>query len=137
LTRSPSNSPSVSSHSPHFYQNRFQYPGSSSGDSPYSPNNAGNNAGRNMNFRKSFNQTPNSAEPGNTSSSPRFNNPNYSNYKNTGGGGGQQNGVSLFIKANNVSEELLRSLFSANVSEAKILSIDVKTQFVDDLFFLK
>ena len=39
-----------------------------------------------------------------------------------------ESGISLFIKANNVSEDLLRSLFSANVSDAKILSIDVKTK---------
>ncbi|RNA13872.1 negative elongation factor E-like [Brachionus plicatilis] len=38
-------------------------------------------------------------------------------------------GVSLYIKANNVKEDLLRSLFNANVSQAKILSIDVKNNY--------
>ena len=37
-------------------------------------------------------------------------------------------GISLYIKANNVTEDLLRSLFNANVSQAKILSIDVKNK---------
>lgn len=37
-------------------------------------------------------------------------------------------GVSLYIKANSVTEDLLRSLFNANVSQAKILSIDVKNK---------
>jgi hypothetical protein len=41
----------------------------------------------------------------------------------------QQNGISLFIKANNVNEELLRSLFGANVANAKILSIEIKTNY--------
>lgn len=41
----------------------------------------------------------------------------------------QQQGVSLFVKANNVTEELLRSIFNANVPNAKVLSIDIKTNF--------
>ena len=43
-------------------------------------------------------------------------------------GNTQQTGISLFIKANNVNEELLRSIFEANVSQVKVLSIDVKTK---------
>jgi hypothetical protein len=103
---------------------------------PTHPNNMMSGKG---NFRRSFSTTPN------TSSSPYNNN----NYNQMGGAGGQQNrifnnnsrsfqqlqqqqqqnqnGISLFIKANNVNEELLRSLFSANVSQAKVISIDVKT----------
>ena len=38
----------------------------------------------------------------------------------------QQNGVSLYIKANNVTEDILKSIFNANVSQAKIISIEVK-----------
>lgn len=37
--------------------------------------------------------------------------------------------MSLFVKANNVTEELLRSIFNANVANAKVLSIDIKTNF--------
>jgi hypothetical protein len=59
---------------------------------------------------------------------PRYQNPNYGNNNYNTNNNQQQNGVSLFIKANNVNEELLRSLFSANVSGAKILSIDVKAK---------
>ncbi len=116
----------MSSNSPHnFYQNRFQYPASSSGGeaSQYSPNNQRGGG----NFRKSFNQTPNSANS--PSGPPRFHSPNFGNNGNTyAAGNSNQAGVSLFIKANNVSEDLLRSLFGANVSGAKILSIDVKTK---------
>lgn len=35
----------------------------------------------------------------------------------------------MFVKANNVTEELLRSIFNANVANAKVLSIDIKTNF--------
>jgi RNA recognition motif-containing protein len=35
----------------------------------------------------------------------------------------------LYVKANNVTEELLRNIFNANVSNAKVLSIDIKTNF--------
>jgi len=63
-----------------------------------------------------YNQTPTSQ------SNTRFNN-QQQNFQ-------QRNGISLFIKANNVNEELLRSLFNANVSQAKIVSIDVKTKSI-------
>ena len=113
-------SPPMSSNSPNFYGNKFQFP--LSGDNQYSPN---------RNFRKSLNQTPNSTyatgSPTTGASMSRFQNTNYSG-TNSNNQICQQNGVSLFIKANNVTEDLLRSLFSANVSQAKIISIDVKTK---------
>lgn len=83
----------------------------------------------------SFNQSPNNSEisgggGGGSGPMPGAGMPNFrynqkSNYNNNQQ---QQNGVSLFIKANNVTEELLRSLFNANVSQVKVLSIDVKNK---------
>jgi hypothetical protein len=40
----------------------------------------------------------------------------------------QNNGYTLYIKADNVSEDLLRSIFNANVSNVKIVSIDIKNK---------
>ena len=59
---------------------------------------------------------------------------NYSRNQSNFSGTPQQNGVSLYIKANNVTEDILRSIFNANVSQAKIISIDVKLKWVELVF---
>lgn len=62
----------------------------------------------------------------------RFHNNNYHHHGNNNNQNNNnnhnQNGFSLYVKANNVNEDLLRSIFNANVSNAKIISIDVKTK---------
>jgi hypothetical protein len=131
-------SPPLSDNNPFFNNSKFSFSDSSTQQAspqPYSPSFG------NKNFRKSsfphknsnFNNqsgTPNST--GAYSSSNSFENETNdagfanSKYQQNRNFSQQQQGVSLFIKANNVTEDLLRSLFSANVSQAKILSIDVK-----------
>lgn len=109
---SSQSSPFASSNSPYNTSgNRY----SSSDNSSYSPSFNQKPFNRISSFQSNqYNQTPTSQ------SNTRFNN-QQQNFQ-------QRNGISLFIKANNVNEELLRSLFNANVSQAKILSIDVKTK---------
>ena len=122
-------SPSTAAYnSPFSYNtNKFTFPNESS--SPQSQNNR-------TNFRpKSFGN--NSFNP--SGGSFEGNSPNYQQHRfqhNYNNNQQQQNGVNLFIKANNVTEDLLRSLFNANVSQAKILSIDVKTKFVKRSFLV-
>ena len=81
---------------------------------PYGHSNSGTSSPgfipRNNNFRKNFDN----------------NNQHYSRNQSNFSGSPQQNGVSLYIKANNVTEDILKSIFNANVSQAKIVSIDVK-----------
>lgn len=115
-------SPSVSSAGSAFFNSKFTFPNDGQ-QSPQGP-------GGNRNFRqKSFQNTFNPPSGGGGgfagSDSPGFHRYPSNNYNNQQQ---QQPGVKLFIKANNVTEELLRSLFNANVSQAKILSIDVKTK---------
>lgn len=120
---SPSSVQSPPSNSPYYGANKFSFSsGDSSQSSHYSQSPSYNQRG---NFRRNFqqNQTPNStSDQQGQYSQGRFQY-NYNQQQHQ-----QQNGVSLFIKANNVTEDLLRSLFNANVSQAKIISIDVKTK---------
>lgn len=103
----------MSTNSPYFNaQNKFTF--SSHGENAYAQNNSGTASPNfiqrnNNNFRKNYDNTQNYSR-------------NQSNFSGTP----QQNGVSLYIKANNVTEDILRSIFNANVSQAKIISIDVK-----------
>lgn len=92
------------------YNRHYRRMNSFSNDVPSQGPTPGNGMPNIPNFR--FQKRPNQ----------HFNNNNNNNFQ-------QKNGISLFIKANNVSEELLRSIFSANVSQVKVLSIDVKTNF--------
>jgi len=110
---SSQSSPFASSSSPYNTSaNRY----SSSDNSSYSPSLNQKPFNRMSSFQSNqYHQTPTSQ------SNTRFNNQQQ--------GFQQRNGISLFIKANNVNEDLLRSLFNANVSQAKIISIDVKTNF--------
>ncbi|CAF0746497.1 unnamed protein product [Brachionus calyciflorus] len=122
---SPNSATSPPINSP-VYNARFSYSAGDNQPAQYSRTPSFN---QRTNFRKnSFqqNQTPNSYDQsGSGYSQPqqqqRF---NYNYQQNQ-----QQQGISLYIKANNITEELLRSLFNANVSQAKILSIDVKNNF--------
>lgn len=101
--------------------NRFQFNDQQSGPNRggYTPRSANPTYGKSFrgNYQRNFSQTgPGGAGGGGGNSTPRSN-------------WGNNNGVALFVKANNVTEELLRSLISSNVSEAKIISIDVKTKY--------
>ena len=105
-------SPTTQQHqqSSSFHHNQQNY-GKQGNYQPYGgQRNFRNNNGNNSSF--------------NQGNSPGFNINNYANNNNNQ----HQNGISLFIKANNITEELLRSLFNANVANAKILSIEVKTK---------
>lgn len=106
-----SKSPTTAINSPYYNANKFSF--SPTSDGHFSQNNSGSSTPsggfmqRNNNFRKNFD---------NNQHQPR------SNFYQSS----QQNGVSLYIKANNVTEDILKSIFNANVSQAKIISIDVK-----------
>ncbi len=136
MTNSPNLTQSPSSFASPNYANKFTY---STSDNQYGQSPNYNRAYRKMNsFQSPSTPDPNSPgqgpSPGN--GMPNFNpsrfqrrpmnqfNPQQQQNHNQN----QRNGVSLFIKANNVSEDLLRSIFSSNVSQVKILSIDVKTK---------
>lgn len=110
---SPQISPSFNSN------NRFQFNEQQGGPNRggYTPRSANPTFGKSFrgNFQRNFSQTGPGGAAGSGSPTPR------SNWNN--------NGVALFVKANNVTEDLLRSLISSNVSEAKIISIDIKTKY--------
>lgn len=125
---SPNNtkSPNVFNGSPNYNNNRFTY--STAGE-----NNYGQSPNYNRHYRRmnSFNADGPSGPsqgptPGNGMPNFRFQKRPNQQFNNNFQ---QKNGISLFIKANNVTEELLRSIFNANLSQIKILSIDVKTNF--------
>jgi len=93
-----------------------------------------------MNSFNSYNQSPNNSDgggstgqgpmPGNCMPNFKFQKrPYFNNNQN------QDGSVSLFIKANNVTEDILRSAFNANVSQVKVLSIDVKTKYGSNGFY--
>lgn len=111
------------------YGNKFTY--STASDNQYGQSPNYNRVYRRMN---SF-QNPNNPESPSQGPTPGNGMPNFPRFQKRPSNQfnqqhpNQRNGVSLFIKANNVNEELLRSIFSSNVSQVKILSIDVKTNF--------
>ncbi len=127
FTKSPTAFPS-----PNYGPNKFNY----STDNQYGPTpnyNNPNRTHRRINSFNSYNQSPNNSDggtstgqgpmPGHGMPNFKFQKRPYSNYDQN-----QNGSVSLFIKANNVTEDLLRSAFNAHVSQIKILSIDVKTK---------
>ena len=92
-----------------------------------------------MNSFNSYNQSPNNSDGGSsTGQGPMPGNgmPNFIFQKRPyfNKNQNQEGSVSLFIKANNVTEDLLRSTFNANVSQVKVLSIDVKTKYFQIFF---
>lgn len=130
-------SPNVANpNSPFFNANKFSFSNNSDNFNQQqqyvqSPNFNNNNRGgyrKNNSFQNNFNQQANNSsvisDPNNRGNF-RFQNqrPNQQQQQQ------QQNGVSLFVKANNVTEELLRNIFNANVPNAKVLSIDIKSGF--------
>ena len=117
-------SPTIGSNSPILNPNKFSY-----SDKPQGQQQNYNNQ-RSFYKANSFrhsNQSPNVTGDNNNGNNFRFQNqrfqPNPQQQQQQ-----QNSGVSLYIKANNVTEELLRSIFTANVSQAKLLSIDVKNK---------
>jgi hypothetical protein len=115
------------SNSPYFSSNRFSF----NSDNHPSPNyNNNNNRGgyhKNNSFQSSYNQSQNN---NNNNDSNQRNNFRFKNQRQNSQQQQQNNGgISLYVKANNVTEELLRNIFNANVSNAKVLSIDIKTNF--------
>lgn len=128
FTKSPNAFPS-----PNYAGNKFNYP--TSGDGPYGQSPNYNNQRQ---FQRRMHQSPNSTGGGDVGSGgggagsgpmPGAGMPNFRYHQKNHYNNHQQNGISLFIKANNVTEELLRSLFNANVSQVKVLSIDVKNNY--------
>ena len=129
---SSSKSPSVSSNSPYYNAgNKFSFSSTDNAQNAnYSHNN--NNSGsspnflpRNNSFRRNNNNNNQYNNQSNTSpfeNNTRMHPGQGSSYSQQQ----QQNGISLYIKANNVTEDILKSIFNANVSQAKIISIDVK-----------
>ena len=118
------------SNSPYFSSNRFSF-NSDNHQSPNYNNNNNNNRGgyhKNNSFQSSYNQSQNN---NNNNDSNQRNNFRFQNQRQNSQQQQQQNngGISLYVKANNVTEELLRNIFNANVSNAKVLSIDIKTNF--------
>lgn len=130
MTNSPSLTKSPNSFASPNYGNKFTY--STVSDSQYGQSPNYNRVYKRMN---SF-QSPNNSDPNSPSQGPTPGNgmPNFPRFQKRPNNQfnqqhqNQRNGVSLFIKANNVNEELLRSIFSSNVSQVKILSIDIKTK---------
>ena len=117
---SSSKSPNMSTNSPYYNtNNKFSFP---TADNPnYSQN--GSSPGfipRNNNFRRNstYENNGNNQQHQSRMQGHQNSNNNFSQQ--------QQNGISLYIKANNVTEDILKSIFNANVSQAKIVSIDVK-----------
>lgn len=131
MTNSPSLTKSPNSFASPNYGNKFTY--STVSDSQYGQSPNYNRVYKRMN---SF-QSPNNSDPNSPSQGPTPGNgmPNFPRFQKRPNNQfnqqhqNQRNGVSLFIKANNVNEELLRSIFSSNVSQVKILSIDIKTKY--------
>lgn len=103
------------------------YSSVTSPNSAISPPIMANSSAQNARFSYSsgdsqFSRTPSFNQRGNFRRNPSDNSGYQPRFQQ------KHQGVSLYIKANNVTEDLLRSLFNANVSQAKILSIDVKNK---------
>ena len=120
-------SPPFSPGSSNQFFNSSKFSASSDSNSPNpqftrSPSFNQNNSFRKNSFQNNYNNNNNQTPTG--GNNMRYHNQNFQHHNNSG----NPNSVSLYVKADNVNEDLLRSIFNANVSNAKLISIDVKTK---------